>query len=220
MDIILNSETSIGATLAQLKKALTHYEKQKMDLYTKRQKYRIAVANYKGPANDEKLEMIKQILHNDLPKLIDEMDDRIINGHAQLASLTKQLENLRAARLKAERSYKKMFEPMPEGDLEAGMEDDSEDSEEVGKNVSIEYILSKYDPINFPPAVPAAVPSEAYDTSSDDEQHDGQVVKRPADLSIHPEPHNALSSDLPSSKPTAASSSMDSESHLESVPLD
>lgn len=191
-----------------------------MDLYAKRQKYRIVVANYKGPANDEKMEMIRQILHNDLPKLIDEIDDRIINGHAQLATLQKQLDSLRTMRLKAERAYKKMFEPSPDGDLEAGMDDESEDSEDIGKNVSIEYILSKYDPVNYPPPVPAPVPADADDTSSEEEGDAEQIVKRAADLSIHPEPHVALSSDPPRSKTAVASSSMDPESHMESIPLD
>jgi len=195
-----------------------------MDLYAKRQKYRIVVANYKGPPNDEKLEMIKQILHKDLPKLIDEMDDRIINGHTQLASLERQLEHLRTQRLKAEKAYKKMFEPMLEGDLEAGMEDEEDDPEQIGKNVSIEHILSKYDPINYPPALPASQPKDSYDTSSDDAESDAQssnpLVRVPADLSIHPEPHIALSPDSARSNPTASSSTADHDARLEAVPLD
>jgi hypothetical protein len=188
-----------------------HYEKEKMDLYAKRQKYRIVVAKYKGPVDDAKLEAIKKILHVDLPNLIDEMDDRIIKGHTQLASLDRQLNDIRTSRAKAEKAYKRMFEPLPEGDLE---ENASDDSEEFGKDTPIEVILSRFDPINYPPPAPSKDP---YDTSSDDESD--QHVEMVGD-------HSAL---VPPRRDPVSSSSgaqENNDSHigihqdLVSVPLD
>ena len=189
LDIILNSETSIGSTLAALKKSLTHYEKQKMDLYAKRQKYRIVVANYKGPVNDDKLEAIKKILHDDLPKLIDEMDDRIINGHIQVTSLERQLANLRTQRLKAERAYKRLFEPIPEGDLEGGPGYFSDDSEDIGKDATIEDVLRKFDPEYSGQALPANTIDESSSESADEASN---LTKSTSNLKIDPRNSNPI----------------------------
>jgi hypothetical protein len=216
LDVILSSETSLGTTIASLKKSLRHYEKQKLDLYAQRQKYRIVVSNYKGPDNDVKLAAINKILHEDLPKLIDEMDDRIINGHAQLASLDKQLVSIKEHRLKAERAYKKLFEPIPEGDLEGGMDYDSDDSSQRGKDTPIEVILAKYDPENYPSIPP---PKDPYDTSSDDEQGEVTINKISVEP-ILPEPHNSLASAPLSENPPRSPLRSISSTEMVDIPLD
>lgn len=180
-----------------------------MDLYGKRQRYRIVVANYKGPIDDAKLEAIKKILHEDLPNLIDEMDDRIINGHIQVTSLERQLANLRTQRLKAERSYQKLFEPLPEGDLEGGPDYISDDSSDLGKDATIEDVLRKFDP-EFAAAdkaqALAAKPIADVTTSSDEEddfppapikKSSGNVL--PPSSPVFSKPLNASSSALKSS---------------------
>lgn len=220
LDIILNSETSIGATLAALKKSLAHYEKEKMDLYAKRQKYRIVVANYKGPVNDVKLEAIKQILHTDLPKLIDEMDDRIINGHIQVTGMERQLANLRTQRLKAERSYQRLFEPMPEGDLEGGPEYFSDDSSDIGKDATIDDVLRKFDP----EYVDQAIPADAIDdTESESAEEDTSLTKSASNiknLKINPRSSNsALPNQFNPSFPPAVLEARPSEDTI-AIPLD
>lgn len=206
----------MGSTIASLKKSLLHYEKEKMDLYAKRQKYRIVVANYKGPDNDVKLAAINKILHQDLPSLIDEIDDRLINGHAQLANLERQLNSIKAHRLKAEKAYQKLFDPLPEGDLEGGVDYDSDDSENRGKNTPIEVILAKYDPVNYPLLAP---PIDPHDTSSDDD--DGLVSDSKMDgLKIVPQPHSSLIPQASSSSSAKGPIRAISSGELVDVPLD
>lgn len=171
-----------------------------MDLYTKRQKYRIVVANYKGPVDDTKLEAIKKILHDDLPRLIDEMDDRIINGHIQVTSLERQLANLRTQRLKAERSYQRLFEPMTEGDLEGGPDYFSDNSSDIGKDATIEDVLRKFDPEfsagdKASSQALAAKPIDETTTSSEEEE-DNTFLPKKSSGSIQPP---ATSSGLKSS---------------------
>lgn len=215
--MLFNSEVSLGATIDAVKKSLIHYEKQKLELYGKRQKYRLLLGKIKGPVDEVKMEAIKKLLHEELPALIDEMDDRIINGHAQLASLEKQLTSLKQQREKAERSYQRMFEPLAEGDLEGGVEVISDHSSENGKNVPIEVILAKYDPEYKPPP---GTEQNLDDTSSSD----GNGAEHQIEI-IGADPHKVdNAAELVASMDLAESSSplekAESGKDLVRVPLD
>lgn len=188
-----------------------------MDLNAKRQKYRLVMANYKGPSDDAKLAAIRKILHDDLPALIDEADERIITGHGQVASLERQLNNLREQRLKAERAYKRLFEPL-EHDVEGGgLVYDSDDSEEAARNVTIEDVLRRYDPSSLPTQ---SENPDRYDTSSEDEDESSMALK---DVKISSSSNSVPPTSLSASSSNQRASSSITQSHSTDtmeIPLD